>query len=397
MGIINSNSGPMCVELSPVASVWVQLVSSGSALDVSAPIHMRLPLCESCGLQDGQHLPAWTLSLTTGAWVRRGLGTVEVVDGKLMWTFTAPHLGHWMAAPLSPSRGVRLEEQLDFLLRHGSFLMILLGSTLVVAVCLLLGLLCHPRPSHTDSKLRRPAVNPLVSVKDQTTSTSDDQVLLFSNHVHKQYNVMSNAPTELQQDTDTAVAIAASFPDEQKPQNKTFENGLFFYNQPVAILHAPGFFQMEELSEEQWSKSVSLPRMDSKDAQENFTETKITNNRTENAKGDVKKFEIKSNIHGGLPESVSEPGRLGQRGVSAQGPRAWFVSLEGKPAAEVRYNVSEEPRRRVEEEEEGGSREASLDSGLDLGEVNQGRREVRLERNATFVKKSSQKHDHEKA
>lgn len=43
----------------------------------------------------------------TGGWMRKGLGTVESVEGKLTWTFTAPHLGYWMAAPLSSTGGKR--------------------------------------------------------------------------------------------------------------------------------------------------------------------------------------------------------------------------------------------------------------------------------------------------
>lgn len=39
--------------------------------------------------------------------MRKGLGRVESVDGRLVWTFTAPHLGYWMAAPLTPPSGER--------------------------------------------------------------------------------------------------------------------------------------------------------------------------------------------------------------------------------------------------------------------------------------------------
>lgn len=39
-----------------------------------------------------------------GGWMRKGLGTVVSIEGKLVWTFTAPHLGYWIAAPLSSPR-----------------------------------------------------------------------------------------------------------------------------------------------------------------------------------------------------------------------------------------------------------------------------------------------------
>lgn len=100
-----------------------------------------------------------------------------------------------------------------------------------------------------------------------------------------------------------------------------------------------------------------------------------------------------------LPESASEPGTLNRlraeqnrhsMHASAElsrtsSPRAWFVSLEGKPAAEIRYSDSERRRRPVE------SRETSLDSGVDVSELStsSGRRAVTLERNRTFIKSSS--------
>lgn len=40
-----------------------------------------------------------------GAWMRKGLGTVASVDGRLLWTFRAPHLGYWIAASFPSTRG----------------------------------------------------------------------------------------------------------------------------------------------------------------------------------------------------------------------------------------------------------------------------------------------------
>lgn len=37
--------------------------------------------------------------------MRKGLGTVKMVEGKLLWTFSAPHLGYWIAAPPSSTTG----------------------------------------------------------------------------------------------------------------------------------------------------------------------------------------------------------------------------------------------------------------------------------------------------
>lgn len=45
---------------------------------------------------------SWFVS---GAWVNRGLGTVKDAGDHLVWTYTVPHLGYWIAAPLPGSRG----------------------------------------------------------------------------------------------------------------------------------------------------------------------------------------------------------------------------------------------------------------------------------------------------
>lgn len=37
--------------------------------------------------------------------MRKGLGTVKTIEGELLWTFLAPHLGYWIAAPPSATTG----------------------------------------------------------------------------------------------------------------------------------------------------------------------------------------------------------------------------------------------------------------------------------------------------
>lgn len=178
-------------------------------------------------------------------------------------------------------------------------------------------------------------------------------------------------------------------------------DSLFFYNQPVAILHTPALFHLEEQPER--SKSATLPRAGASNigttealGKDSFTQM-TPNAATQNQAAETELSEDASKAHFSLPESVSAPGILNNIVVSRQSmaalsenaslqpPRAWFVSLEGKPAAEIRYTVSEEQRRCRPTE----SRETSLDSGVDMSELNQtsGRR-VTLERNATFVKSS---------
>lgn len=48
----------------------------------------------------------FVVSFSPGAWVNRGLGMVREVDGQLVWTYTAQHLGYWIAAPLPGTRGM---------------------------------------------------------------------------------------------------------------------------------------------------------------------------------------------------------------------------------------------------------------------------------------------------
>lgn len=187
--------------------------------------------------------------------------------------------------------------------------------------------------------------------------------------------------------------------------HRTTENirdDLLFYNQPVAILHAPAFFHLEKHPER--NKSATLPRAGATivSASELLCVDSFgqTPNQAEEPALSVGSLETASTntsrAHFSLPESFSATGTLNKikdrHSVHAmaelseipplQAPRAWFVSLEGKPAAEIHYAVSEQQRRRRPVE----SRETSLDSGVDMSELNQtsGRR-VTLERNVTFL------------
>ncbi|KAM7407802.1 hypothetical protein PAMA_003525 [Pampus argenteus] len=367
--------------------------------------------------------------------MRKGLGTVVSVDGKLRWTFTAPQLGYWIAAPLSSTRGFfGFAIIIDFILRHSSFLMVLLGGLLFIVICLLVGLLYYRRrpSSETKEKMTR---------KDQTTSTCDDEVFEISSaDTSRSQDGLNRSFTERGDNrhnaavsiyngnvfaNPSAVAVKMEraeldFTAEPNDLNACLTENLFFYNQPVAILHAPAFFHLEEqLERPEWSKSATLPRAGASNSaaaepqsKNSFTQTvpkSPSANQSQAAESEDQLGVLEdcqastsntSRSQYGLPESVSVPGTLNKiRGnrhsvhtlaelskipSQAQAPRAWFVSLEGKPAAEIHYSVSEQQRRRRPVE----SRETSLDSGVDMSELNQtsGRRAVTLERNATFVK-----------
>ncbi|CAK6963703.1 protein FAM171B-like [Scomber scombrus] len=443
VGVMSSKSGYVSVELSPVAAVSVQLFYRDVELNVSGPVQISLTLPDNCGLQTSNIVPAWLYNSTTGGWMRKGLGTVLLVDEKLRWTFTAPHLGYWIAAPLPSTRGFfGLAILIDFISRHSSFLMVFLGGVIFIVISLTVVLLHYCRSTPSKAKMILP-----VTTKDQTTSTCDDKVFdvssgdtshsqdglnqSFTERGDNQHNAAVSIYNGNVIANPSAVAIALEcaeldlntdpndFTTEQMRVPVSLTDNLFFYNQPVAILHAPAFFHLEEqLEQPQWSKSATLPRagvsnsaVTEPQGKNNFTQTvpkspSATQNQaveTEDQLGVLEDCRAStsntSRSQYGLPESVSVPGTLNKiRGnrhsmhalaelskiPSPQPPRAWFVSLEGKPAAEIHYSVSEQQRRRRPVE----SRETSLDSGVDMSELNQtsGRRAVTLERNATFIK-----------
>ncbi|XP_041662538.1 protein FAM171B-like isoform X1 [Cheilinus undulatus] len=436
-GIMSSKTGYISVDLSPVAAVSVQLFSGDTELHLSGPIQIRLSLPDSCGLQSSNTVPAWFFNSTTGGWMRKGLGTVVSVEGKLMWNFTAPHLGYWIAAPLSPSRGFfGFAVPLDFIVRHSYVLMLILGGVLLFVICLLVGLLFCRRSSSRENMAKK--ILP-VSVKDQTTSTCEDDVFevssgdpshpqsgLNQSFTEKGDNLHNASVISMHNGSiianPGAVSIAVEC-NELDLNTASLTENLFFYNQPVAILHAPAFFHLEEQPERpQWCKSATLPRAGASNGaaaepprKDSFTQTQPkgpSNTQSQTAENDdqlgasensqPETSSSPSRSHVSLPESASVPGTLtkmvGSRHSvhafaelskipSLQPPRAWFVSLEGKPAAEIHYAVSEQQRRRRPAE----SRETSLDSGVDMSELNQtsGRRAVTLERNNTFVKSTS--------
>uniref|UniRef100_A0A3Q2P0S5 Protein FAM171B-like n=2 Tax=Fundulus heteroclitus TaxID=8078 RepID=A0A3Q2P0S5_FUNHE len=418
LGIMSSQSGYVSVELSPVAAISVQLFSGDTELQVSGPIQISLNVPESCGLRAPDVVPAWFFNRTTGGWMRKGLGKMTLVAGKLMWTFTAPHLGYWIAGPLTSTRGFfGFHILVDVISQHSFFLMVFAGGTFVVIICLLTGLLCHCRRKFSEDKARQTSA---VLRRDQTTSTDHDEESETSWALQRnQHQNQSNGSfitvksSEVIANPSALVApLEHSGPDfiavtsEPNRAPASLPDGLFFYNQPVAILPAQAFFHLEEHPEQaEWSRSATLPRVGASNGaaaepprKESFTQTLHTEDqlqRSEGSQGPATTSRVPFN----LPESASVPGTLNKRAgsrhsvhavtglskiPSPQPPRAWFVSLEGKPAAEIRYAVSEQQRRRRPIE----SRETSLDSGVDLSELNQttGKRPVTLERNTTFIK-----------
>ncbi|KAM9851162.1 protein FAM171B-like [Aulostomus maculatus] len=424
LGVLSTNSGYVRVDLHPVAAVSVQLFAGEAELNVSGAITISLPLPDNCGLQSSSVVPAWLYNRTVGAWMRRGFGTVgQSADGKLRWTFTAPHLGYWIAAPLSSTRGFfRLAIPMDFILHHTAFMMVVLGGALLIVTCLLLALLCCHRRPPGEAKARR--ILPQRR-KDQSTNTCEDDG--SSGDVTHSQDGLNRSLTK-RGDNDltsvsiyngnvianpNAVALSTDPRDLALAVPAALTENLLFYNQPVAFLHASAFFQLEEPQEAaQRSRSATLapavapssaaseplliqtpsngsstPQNQAEEPEDQVPEGSQASTSTSTSRGQY-----------GLQESMSVPVTLNrirenrrsmhaetEKPPSSQPPRAWFVSLEGKPAAEIHYAVSEQQRRRRPAE----SRDTSLDSGVDMSELNHTPGRRALERNLTFVKSTS--------
>ncbi|XP_061774398.1 protein FAM171B-like isoform X1 [Nerophis ophidion] len=434
LGIISSPSGYISMELSPVAAVSVRLFSGDTELHISGPIKISLTLPDSCGLQSSNVVPAWLYNHTTGGWMRQGLGTVASIDGKLRWTWTAPHLGYWIAAPVPTSGNIFGTGILtDFFVHYSTYLIGVLGGVFCIFACLIAGLIKFQRRSVRETKVKQ--ILPLTR-KDQSTATCniDDVEWRPGDVTHSQHG-LKELLTEMSDNRRNVTlsiynpniianpdALAASAEPNDPIPPRTAEmmkvpaslaDNLLFYNQPVAILHASAFFHGDEQFEQpRRNKSATRPQAadfygDSEEKQPPAVSTAMHKHEGEvkvdklsDAPGPIPPNTSRSQC--GLLESASVPETLSKmkssrhsmdaatelsRIPSSQPPRAWFVTLEGKPAAEIHYAVAEQQRRR----RAAGSQETSLDSGVDMIEVNQtpGRRSVTLERNATFVKRTS--------
>lgn len=76
-------------------SVW----QAGQPLDLAPNVFATLQLAIPADLVDDveidQQIPAWSLDLDAGIWVEENLGTVESVDGELVWTTEVNHFTYY--------------------------------------------------------------------------------------------------------------------------------------------------------------------------------------------------------------------------------------------------------------------------------------------------------------
>ncbi|KAK2917443.1 family with sequence similarity 171 member B [Channa argus] len=483
-GIISSKSAVRSLALKPVAALSVLLYSGTDELQVRGPIQISLPLGHSTHLRASDTVPAWAFNLKTGAWENQGLGIVKAVGDELVWTYTASHLGYWIAAPI-PSPNDYLGHDMDFISYHTYLLMGILGGTLVIVFGFLSLLLCHCGGSYREPRRRRARFSKLTVVKkDQTTSTHMEEGLLFhsgdnslascsvqcepsSTPRHKaSYNIYvedpgSRSAAPLYENINSDRIKGTPLPPhyinseevarlrEKSEQNRANMNSdnffqdklIHIYNQPVAIIQAPELFgaQEQQLS---GCKSATFPRNgveydthSEPASKDSYTQTlpKVPHHHSQDGSGpqqskdEPRPLETppqgqgpNSGVWGRysnlLESSVSVPGTLNEaagmeafssghgvprelqgisertlleltRGKSSSShPRAWFVSLDGKPAAQVRHSIIElQSCRRPP-----SSNDTSLDSGVDMNEPQQNIRET--ERDRPSVRASSLPH-----
>ncbi|XP_006008947.1 family with sequence similarity 171 member B isoform X1 [Latimeria chalumnae] len=481
------------IELNPLAAVSVNLFSAGKEVKVTGSVHITLPLPATSSVKPSDAVPAWTFDMKTGTWVNRGLGMVKEEDSHLVWTYTAPHLGYWIAAPLPGTGGFTgLKASKDITTYHTVLLVAILGGTLVIITGFFAVLLCYCRGRCGQMQKRERNMTKMeLFKKDQTTSTthinhissvkglrveekpcscvtkasscsprrdySDKESNVKSIIKHKSscnyFEDVAVHSDQLTHEKSTASRLTEDLEGPRlsqlhvnsilsAPSGEIIEQGIghptlteemhqfphlqnrlmHIYNQPIAILHTAELYH----SPDQLAicKSATLPRkgqivyspLIEAMSRDNYTQTlpkipfhshlQAQSNREQQAmlEGQHNMAQQPNNwgrYNNSLLESVSVPGTLNEavgmtpfstelQGISEQTllelskgkpsphPRAWFVSLDGKPIAQVRHSYIDLQKGRKPD-----SNDTSLDSGVDMNEHHLSRK---LEREKTFIK-----------
>ncbi|XP_077175480.1 protein FAM171B isoform X1 [Paroedura picta] len=479
-GILLNMSGFKSIELTPLAAICINLFSAGKELKVDGSIHITLPLLPTRTVKAGGRIPAWTFDMSTGAWVNHGSGMVKDAGDHLVWAYTAPSLGYWIAATLPGTAGIT-----DITEYHTVFLTIILGGTVIIITGFFAVLLCYCRDRCSQSRRRGKNMTKLDTLKrDQMTSTSHINHLGTAKGSFQPADKSQKYSPKLSSYSPQRGPLAEAEERKARDNFKNFSEGtlcgspsrnthsssapsgepsrgarrlqatrcispsrdshlqnqylstqeeiyglsplpeqlLHLYGQPVAILQTSDLFHSPE--QLHTAKSATLPRkgqlvysaMMEPLSRESYTQTlpkmlahshlQPPTSRDETAVSDGQQSISPQAATWGrytnsLLESVSVPGTLNEavvmtpfsselQGISEQTllelskgkqsphPRAWFVSLDGKPIAQVRHSFIDLKKGRKTE-----SNDTSLDSGVDMNELNPSRK---LEREKTFIK-----------
>ncbi|KAI5281343.1 protein FAM171B isoform X1 [Manis pentadactyla] len=497
-GITLNKAGFESIELTPLAAVCVKIYSGGKELKVDGSIQVSLPLLHTNDINTGDHIPAWTFDMNTGTWVHHGRGVVKEYNNHLIWTYDAPHLGYWIAAPLPGTRGSSINgDSKDITAYHTVFLTAILGGTIVIVIGFFAVLLCYCRDKcGTPQKRERNITKLEVLKRDQTTSTthinhiSSVKAALKAENKSQLFNAKNSSYSPQKKELSKAEAeervsmvktrdsfkiynedvsflsvnqnnysrspaqslepsvvskqpkhvnnLSSSLSEAQEEKRyltgseQVFghshvpEQLMHIYSQPIAILQTSDLFSTAE--QLHTAKSATLPRkgqlvygqLMEPVNRENFTQTlpKMPmhslaqppdageeNIPLEGQQSLPSQTSDWSRYSNSLLESVSVPGTLNEavvmtpfsselQGISEQTllelskgkpsphPRAWFVSLDGKPVAHVRHSFID-----LKKGKRAQSNDTSLDSGVDMNEHHSSRK---LEREKTFIKSMHQ-------
>ncbi|XP_072115726.1 protein FAM171B [Mobula birostris] len=173
MGTLMNKSRLKSIKLTPLAAINVELFAAGKYVKVAGSIHITLPLGPTDLVTHAETLRAWTFDLKIGAWVNRGRGTVRREGDQLVWTYIAPHLGHWIAAPLPLTTGTIGRIAKDISSYHTVLLVAILGGTAVILAGFVVVLFCFCRGRYSHPHKKTQVKTKMdTSKKDQTTSTN---------------------------------------------------------------------------------------------------------------------------------------------------------------------------------------------------------------------------------
>ncbi|XP_029933841.1 protein FAM171A2 isoform X2 [Myripristis murdjan] len=164
-------------DLTALAVVSIQLFDKdGSAVQVSDPIHVAVPLPSDTRNRMATSIPAWIYQPKTGLWVRNGTGYIKKDGTQFVWNVVVPRMGYWLAAfPSSSGMGLVHPGLRDITTYHTLFLLSILGSLALLVLILLCVLLYYCRrkclkPRRQQGKPHSSNLNG--SKRDQGTSTS---------------------------------------------------------------------------------------------------------------------------------------------------------------------------------------------------------------------------------
>ncbi|KAM6945399.1 protein FAM171B [Aplochiton taeniatus] len=444
--LLSTKSGSVSMELRPVAAISVLLSLGGQEVPVRGPIQLSLPLAPgNTRLRPSDTLAAWALNTHTGAWEHQGLGVVKHTAGSLVWTYTASHLGFWVAAPTPSPNDVAGSSSLDYITHHPALLLGLLGATVALVLAFLSVLLCHCTGSEQRSRTRRRRTRSrgggggagrgggarfsklTVLKKDQTTSTSHmDQGSapctdpgdapryniyvedpgasrgphLYHHHHHLGPDVDQGPPASLHYVNAEEVARLRERSDQER----------FYHQDHLVQLYSQASSDQQGATSNTFPRNSELAPIFEGHAQNHQTRPQATGSAPpQSGQEQAPPPDTPSQGVGAwgryanlLESSVSVPGTLSEaagrgrpaelQGLSDKAPpsRAWFVSLDGKPAASVRHSVIELQGQRSRAAPT--SNDTSLDSGVDMSELTPAGGGAAAERHTRSLRTSSLPH-----